>query len=318
MDYRHYFPTADIHSLNKILEKKRQWVNQAKKGFLRYREPFLSVSHLRARQNNFAGDTVTIGGADEISPGERKLVRQVLQGFMPWRKGPFRIFDIDIDAEWQSQRKWNRMLPQLPDLGNKIIGDIGCNNGYYMFRMLPYQPRLVLGFEPYVQHYYTFRTLNGFVRNEDLRIELLGIEHLPLFPNCFDVLFCLGIIYHRRSPLDALHDVFNALKPGGTLLLESQAIAGEDPVALFPEKTYAKVPGTWFVPTASCLKNWLLRCGFTEVKQFCMHPMSNLEQRRTDWMTFESYDDFIQQDNPALTIEGYPAPWRVFFSATKT
>ncbi len=318
MDYRHYFPTADIHSLNKILKKKRQWVNQAKKGFLRYREPFLSVSHLRARQNNFAGDTVTIGGADEISPGERKLVRQVLQGFMPWRKGPFRIFDIDIDAEWQSQRKWNRMLPQLPDLGNKIIGDIGCNNGYYMFRMLPYQPRLVLGFEPYVQHYYTFRTLNGFVRNEDLRIELLGIEHLPLFPNCFDVLFCLGIIYHRRSPLDALHDVFNALKPGGTLLLESQAIAGEDPVALFPEKTYAKVPGTWFVPTASCLKNWLLRCGFTEVKQFCMHPMSNLEQRRTDWMTFESYDDFIQQDNPALTIEGYPAPWRVFFSATKT
>ncbi len=318
MDYRQYFPTADIHSLNKILEKKRHWVNQAKKGFLRYREPFLSVSHLRARQNNFAGDTVTIGGADEISPGERKLVRQVLQGFMPWRKGPFRIFDIDIDAEWQSQRKWNRMLPQLPDLGNKIIGDIGCNNGYYMFRMLPYQPRLVLGFEPYVQHYYTFRTLNGFVRNEDLRIELLGIEHLPLFPNCFDVLFCLGIIYHRRSPLDALHDVFNALKPGGTLLLESQAIAGEDPVALFPEKTYAKVPGTWFVPTASCLKNWLLRCGFTEVKQFCMHPMSNLEQRRTDWMTFESYDDFIQQDNPALTIEGYPAPWRVFFSATKT
>ncbi len=318
MDYRHYFPTADIYSLNKILEKKRQWVNQAKKGFLRYREPFLSVSHLRARQNNFAGDTVTIGGADEISPGERKLVRQVLQGFMPWRKGPFRIFDIDIDAEWQSQRKWNRMLPQLPDLGNKIIGDIGCNNGYYMFRMLPYQPRLVLGFEPYVQHYYTFRTLNGFVRNEDLRIELLGIEHLPLFPNCFDVLFCLGIIYHRRSPLDALDDVFNALKPGGTLLLESQAIAGEDPVALFPEKTYAKVPGTWFVPTASCLRNWLLRCGFTEVKQFCMHPMSNLEQRRTDWMTFESYDDFIQQDNPALTIEGYPAPWRVFFSATKT
>jgi len=317
MDYRSFFPVARIEALQDILREKQQWLSRPKKGFLRYRKLYESVSHLHAHQCDFTGDTVIIGQAKDISPQDRRLAEQVLRGFMPWRKGPFRIFDIDIDAEWRSQRKWNRIVPALPDLRDKIIGDIGCNNGYYMFRMLPYRPRIVLGFDPYIQHYYTFCTLNAFAGKKNLRMELLGIEHLQLFPDSFDVLFCLGIIYHRRSPLDALDGVFNALKPGGTLIIESQAIAGDGPMALFPEKTYAKVPGTWFVPTADCLKNWLIRTGFHNIRQFCMHPMSNREQRKTDWMTFESYDDFMSRSDPLKTVEGYPAPWRVFFSATK-
>ncbi len=317
MDYQTYFPSADIKTLHAVLRQKEQWVNQAKKGFLRYRDPFLSVKHLRAGHCDFSQDVVTIGVADDISPEDRHRVEQVLRGFMPWRKGPFSIFNIIIDAEWRSQRKWNRITPVLPDLAGKIVGDIGCNNGYYMFRMVPGKPSFVLGFEPYVQHFYTFRTLNGFAQRKNLQVELLGIEHLQLFPNCFDVLFCLGIIYHRRSPLDALDDLFRALKPGGTMIIESQAIAGEEPVALFPKKTYAKIPGTWFVPTASCLKNWLIRSGFSNVKQFCMHDMNSSEQRKTDWMIFESYDDFMHPNDPSLTVEGYPAPLRVFFSAEK-
>jgi tRNA (mo5U34)-methyltransferase len=317
MDYRSFFPAAKIEALHSVLRKKQQWINRPKKGFLRYRKPCASVSHLHARHCDFTGDTVIIGRENEISKQQRSRVEDVLRGFMPWRKGPFKIFDIPIDAEWRSERKWNRILPELPDLENKIIGDIGCNNGYYMFRMLPHQPRLVLGFEPYVQHYYTFRTLNNFAQKKNLRIELLGIEHLQLFPDSFDVLFCLGILYHRQSPIDALRDIFTSLKAGGTVIIESQAIAGEQSMALFPERTYAKVPGTWFVPTASCLNSWLNRCGFTGIKQFCMHPMSNQEQRKTDWMVFESYDDFIDDSDPSKTVEGYPAPWRVFFKATK-
>lgn len=187
-----------------------------------------------------------------------------------------------------------------------------------MFRMAAHQPAFVLGFEPFVQHYYCFNLLNGFARQKQLRTELLGIEHLRLFPQCFDVIFCLGILYHRPSPLDALKDLLTALKPGGTLLLESQAIPGEESIALFPEKTYAKVPGTWFVPTASCLKNWLERSGFQQVRLFCQHAMSAQEQRRTEWMCFESFQDFIDKQDPSRTIEGYPAPWRVFFRAIRS
>ncbi len=317
MDLLQRFPRADIDRIRLLLEEKSLWINQDKKGFLRYRDPMRSVQHLRASSCDFSGDVVRIGTAADLLPDEHQLVHSVLRGFMPWRKGPFSVFGINIDAEWRSERKWNRIVPELPDLSGKTIADIGCNNGYYMFRMASKKPEFVLGFEPYVQHYYTFNTLNTFAGQNQLQVELLGIEHLNLFPECFDVIFCLGILYHRPSPIEALRDLHTALKPGGCLIVESQAIPGSDPVALFPMQTYAKVPGTWFVPTAACLRNWLARAGFRDVHFFCEHPMSSEEQRPTSWMTFESYEDFIDKHNPTRTIEGYPAPLRIFFRANK-
>jgi tRNA (mo5U34)-methyltransferase len=317
MNYLDFFPSACRDELIRVRTEKQEWINQNKKGFLRFREPSESVGHLRASRCDFSGDVVRIGRDNDISPEEREQVYKVMRGFMPWRKGPFRVFGIDIDAEWRSERKWNRLLPELPPLADKVVADIGCNNGYYMFRMAHHQPKLVLGFEPYVQHYYTFRTLNSFAAQENLMVDLLGVEHIGLFPECFDVIFLLGIIYHRPSPMDTLRDVLAALKPGGTLLLESQAIPGSQPIALFPEKTYAKVPGSWFIPTGACLANWLKRAGYGDVQLFCRHPMSSAEQRQTEWMNFETYEDFIDKQSSELTIEGYPAPWRIFLKATK-
>lgn len=317
MDLVQAFPQADGARLRSILAEKSAWVTQDKIGFSRYRNLLEQVGHLRASSCDFAGDVVRIGEAGDLSPEERLQVHQALRGFMPWRKGPFCVFGIDIDAEWRSERKWMRILPELPDMTNMAVADIGCNNGYYMFRMAHHRPALVLGFEPHVQHYYTFNTLNAFAGQHHLRVELLGIEHLSLFPACFDLIFCLGILYHRPSPLEALRDLYTALKPGGFLIVESQAIPGQEPVALFPRSTYAKVPGTWFVPTGACLFNWIARTGFKEVCLFCEHPMSSAEQRRTAWMNFESYEDFIDKDNHQLTVEGYPAPRRVFLKATK-
>ncbi|MCW5198670.1 tRNA 5-methoxyuridine(34)/uridine 5-oxyacetic acid(34) synthase CmoB [Desulfobulbus sp. F3] len=312
-----FLSTALKDEITRLHEEKQAWISQDKKGFRRYREPLAAVSHLRASSLDLTGDSVRIGNRADLSDAEHGQVFRLLKDFMPWRKGPFSVFGIEIDAEWQSCRKWERLLLAMPDLRGKIVADIGCNNGYYMFRMAAHKPRMVLGFEPYVHHYFAFNALNTFAGLENLHIDLFGIEHLPFFPDCFDVIFCLGILYHRPSPIDALRELHTALKPGGCLLLESQAISGELPVALFPDKTYAKVSGTWFVPTPSCLHNWLIRAGFTDIECFCMHPMNSEEQRRTDWMIFESYQDFIDKKNPMLTIEGYPAPWRVFFKAGK-
>jgi tRNA (mo5U34)-methyltransferase len=184
-----------------------------------------------------------------------------------------------------------------------------------MFRMVHHSPALVLGFEPYLQHYFTFRILNSFAGCDNLRMETLGVESINFFPDSFDVIFLMGIIYHRSAPIDMLRDLRKSLKPGGTIIVESQAIPGDDPVALFPATRYAKVPGTYFVPTAGCLVNWLTRTGFKDVELFYQHKMNSSEQRRTEWMVFESYNDFIDPADPALTVEGYPAPIRVYLKA---
>ena len=315
MDYLDLLPNADVQSIRRLLQEKAQWLARGKKGVERFRLPYESVRHIRARECDFTGDVVKIGRAAELSQAESEKVYKAMQAFMPWRKGPFAVFGIEIDAEWRSELKWNRVLPELPDLKDKIVADIGCNNGYYMFRMAHHDPGLVIGFEPYLQHYFTFKTLNGFAGRDNLKCELLGLEHIGMFNQSFDVIFLMGILYHRSSPVEALREIRTALKPGGILIVESQGIPGAEPWALFPARRYAKVPGTYFVPTGACLANWLARAGFAEVRIFFSHPMSSRVQRRTEWMVYESYQDFIDPADHSLTVEGYPAPIRIFARA---
>ncbi len=312
LNYFDLIPNADHEQISVLRKAYSEKLQSRKKGVVAHRIPFESVRHLKASRLDFTGDVVTIGRREDLNPKEHDLVSKVMHGFIPWRKGPYNIFGIEIDAEWRSCRKWDRVVPFLPDLKGKIVADIGASNGYYMFRMIPQQPQAVIGFEPYLQHYFTFLTLNSFAEQKNLHMELLGVEHLGHFADSFDVIFLMGILYHRISPLESLKKVKKSLKKGGTLIVESQAIPGKEAVALFPERRYAKAPGTYFIPTAPCLKNWMLRTGFIGVEIFCSHPMSSKEQRRTEWMQFESYTDFIDPDNPALTVEGYPAPIRIF------
>lgn len=316
-DYLAAMATPHQTEIAELLRQCDALENSEKKGVIRYRRPFASIQHLRAKHLDFSGDAVKIGRREELTEADQARVLAVMRNFMPWRKGPFEVFGIEIDAEWRSERKWNRLLPALPDLEDKVIADIGSNNGYYLFRMAAHRPRLALGFEPHLHHHFTFKTLNSLAGQDNLKSEMLGVEQLGLFENCFDVIFMMGILYHRISPIEVLKETLKAMRPGGTLLIESQAIPGEEPVALFPAKTYAKVPGTYFVPTGACLTNWLTRTGFTDVELFCRHPMDSQEQRGTAWMDFESYEDFIDPTNPKLTVEGYPAPLRVFIKARK-
>jgi len=317
MEYLDLLKNADRQAILKIRQEKEHWLCLGKKGVERFRQPCESVRHLRAKYLDLSGDVVTIGRKDELSDDEYEKVYRTLRDFMPWRKGPFEVFGIQVDAEWRSERKWNRVGPVLPDLQGKVVADIGCSNGYYMFRMAGHQPKLVVGFEPYLQHYFAFKMLNGFAGLDNLAIELLGVEHIELYEESFDVIFLMGILYHRSSPIEVLRAVREAMKPGATLIVESQGIPGDDPIALFPDKRYAKVPGTYFVPTGACLANWLVSAGYGEVEIFHSHPMSSKEQRRTEWMEFESYADFINSKDPSLTVEGYPAPIRVFLRARK-
>ena len=48
----------------------------------------------------------------------------------------------------------------------------------------------------------------------------LGIEQLPAL-EAFDTVFSMGVLYHRRSPLDHLWQLKDQLAPGGELVLET-------------------------------------------------------------------------------------------------
>jgi len=196
MNYIEQLP--QLAAFDKIIaaQKKLQtWVSQNKKGFLRYRLPCEGLQQFPAEYLQFEEEKVTIGKAEERTAAERTEIESHLRSFIPWRKGPFSIYDIYVDSEWQSGRKWQRLVDFLPDLQGKIIADIGCSNGYYMFRMVPCKPKIVIGFEPSVQHYYCFKGLNGMAGQKNLHIDLLGVQHLPIFPERLDFFFFMGISF---------------------------------------------------------------------------------------------------------------------------
>ena len=261
--------------------------------------------------------TVRIGKIEELTPEQSQHLPHILKAFVPWRKGPFEVFGTFIDSEWKSDLKWGRVCPVLESLAGKRVADIGCNNGYYMLRMAAQHPELVIGFDPTVRYWYTFQFLQRFAQIDPLYFELLGVEHLHYYPSFFDTVFCMGILYHHPDPIGILRKLGSAMKPGGQLIVESLGIPGEASTALFPEKRYAKVPGTWFVPTQSCLLSWVQRSGFQEVTPFFAQKLTTEEQRRTEWAPYESLQDFLDPEDPTRTVEGYPAPWRFYLHARK-
>ena len=274
-----------------------------------------SFPNLEAYHTKFE-DIVEIGGKNELDAGQQKELSQILKRLIPWRKGPFSIFGEFIDSEWISYYKWNRLKAYLPDLQQKRILDIGSNNGYYLFRMAQYQPKLALGLEPNLRYWLAFQLLHSFTKELPLHTELMGWEELPIFSRCFDIVFSMGILYHHSDPIRILKTIHSCLDQGGVLIVETAGIEGEEPMALFPEKYYAGM-SSWFYPTASCLKYWIQRAGFKNVDVFNQVKLTTEEQRATAWATGKSLADALMQGNENFTIEGYPAPMRFCARAQK-
>ncbi len=242
-------------------------------------------------------------------------VVEVAKSLKPWRKGPFQIGNLFIDSEWRSQIKYSIIQPHL-NIENQIVGDVGCNNGYYMFRMLEERPKKIVGFDPSPLFRTQFDFIDSFI-DSGIEYELLGVEHLPYYGIEFDTLLALGILYHRSDPIASLKSLRQGLKKGGTLILDTFYIEGDEEYCLFPKNRYSKIPNIYFVPTIPALENWIERAKFSNFEVIGKYPTTTQEQRKTDWIDGESLDNFLDPLDSSKTVEGYPAPKRVYIKVTK-
>lgn len=282
-----------------------------------YQKAAQAVQAISCSTFDFSDSTVRIGTQDDLTEVQRAHVKQLLETFCPWKKGPFDFFGTPIDAEWRSDWKWDRIQPHIQPLSDRKVADIGCHNGYFMFRMAAQNPLQVIGFEPVAKHFWNFQLIQNLVQQENLAFELLGVEHVDLYPNFFDTIFCLGILYHHTDPVGLLRKMHKALSHRGEIIIDCQGIPGNEPVALTPRGRYAQARGIWFLPTQSCLEHWITRAGFTKLRCIFAAPLSTEEQRRTPWANINSLSNFLNPNDASLTIEGYPAPWRYYIVAQR-
>lgn len=263
---------------------------------------------------------VRIGAPEDCTPQTRAQIQKLLEGLIPWRKGPYWVHDIHIDTEWHSDWKWDRVLPHLAPLKDRLILDVGCGNGYHCWRMLGEGARRVIGIDPSPRFVVQFYCMKHFVRTSPIGsppVDVLpvGIEAVPANLQAFDSVFSMGVLYHRRSPMDHLRELKATLRPGGQLVLETLVIEGGLGEVLVPEGRYAMMNNVWFLPSPDTLVSWLRKCGFKDPRVVDICTTTTEEQRSTDWMRFHSLSDFLDPDDTSKTAEGHPAPVRAVILA---
>jgi len=322
IDYQPLYDTLATTDLAPWLDDLPSRVNEAifesnNGHFPKWKGTLDQLPDVTPSEIDLAADAVTIGKLEDISPEERLSVREKLLDFHPWRKGPFSLFGTYIDTEWRSNLKWTRLEPHLPKLDGRLVFDVGCGNGYYGWRMAG-KGAQVVGIDPYLlfvmQQQVTRRYIDPSIINYVLPF---GLENAPSAIPAFDTVLSMGVLYHRRSPIDHLMEMGAYLRPGGELVLETIVVDGPDGHALLPKGRYAKMRNVWFIPSALTLESWLKRCGYKEVRIVDISTTGSDEQRSTDWMRFESLKDYLDPNDDSKTIEGYPAPKRAIAIARK-
>ena len=223
-----------------------------------------------------------------------------LRALQPWRKGPFDLYGVHIDSEWRSDLKFARLLAAGVDFSGKHVLDVGCGNGYYLYRALGAGAKMALGLDP------SWHYLAQYLALE----RLLGTQHCAYLP------LSMGVLYHRRDPLQHLAQLRDTLRDGGQLILETLVIDGDAQTVLVPPDRYAGMRNVWFLPSVAALHRWLARLGFAIAYSGETVATTSAEQRATDWIDRYSLADFMNADFSA-TIENLPPPQRVIIIATK-
>lgn len=259
---------------------------------------------------------VIIGKADDVSDYTQRHIEGLLRQFMPWRKGPFSLYGVEIDTEWRSDWKWERVKPHISPLANRYVLDVGCGSGYHMWRMAGEQAKGVYGIDPTQLFLIQFMAIKRFMPAMPVHLLPLGIEDMQPV-KAFDTVFSMGVLYHRRDPIMFLQQLKDQLRPGGELVLETLVVEGDDTTVLMAGERYAQMRNVWFLPSTGALIQWLQRVGFTQCKVVDVCVTTTEEQRATQWMTNQSLKDFLDPLDSSKTIEGYPAPIRAVITATK-
>lgn len=270
-----------------------------------------NLPELHPSSVDFNGSAVRIGTSEDVDAFGRERLLSSLQALIPWRKGPYQLFGIDIDTEWRSDWKWERILPHLSSLQDRLVLDVGCGSGYHLWRMYAAGAQAVIGIDPTLLFLTQFEVIKYYAGEYPVWMLPLKSEDLPdLHQKGFDTVFSMGVLYHRRDPIGHLQELRRAMCTGGELVLETLVVEGDEHTALVPQDRYAKMRNVWFIPSVAMLQLWLQRVGFRDIRVVDITRTSVEEQRCTAWSKGESLVDFLDPDDPQRTIEGYPAPLR--------
>ncbi len=218
-----------------------------------------------------------------ISYSTQELVKQIeeLGAEEPW----FHCIDLGNgitttkEPIQHMQDLWAVIDKRIPqDLSGMRVLDIGCNAGFFSVAAKKRNAAYVLGIDTSAGYLKQAEFVSS-VLNLEIDYRKLSVYELPLLRGSFDLVFCLGVIYHCADPFLVARNVFSVT--GKTAVIES-ALMDSSELRTRPLWEYV-FPGyvadederryNWWFPNMSGLKSLFQSAGFRSVEP--VHEANN-------------------------------------------
>jgi 2-polyprenyl-3-methyl-5-hydroxy-6-metoxy-1,4-benzoquinol methylase len=169
------------------------------------------------------------------------------------------------------------------DLTGKTVLDIGCYLGGPAL-LLAAMGAKVVAIEEVAKYVDCLKYIRDAFDLENLEPRRLSLYDLTAdeFQDAFDIVLFAGVLYHLSDPVLGMRITFDALKPGGTVLLETGAMRSEERVIEYAgrEQQSGTNGANWFFPSPVVVTGMMGEVGYTDVRQVVRH----LPHRRRDRM----------------------------------
>jgi 2-polyprenyl-3-methyl-5-hydroxy-6-metoxy-1,4-benzoquinol methylase len=165
----------------------------------------------------------------------------------------------------------------LEDFRAKEVFDIGCWTGGTTLLLASLGARVFAIEEVKKYAEMVSFLVKSFGIESQVSIEPISIYdcNREEFYDRFDIVYFPGVVYHLSDPVLALRILFNSLKLGGVILVESAGINRVEPFCRFEggllwlESRGGETKSSgwnWFIPSPSALYRMMREAGFDQVK----------------------------------------------------
>jgi len=162
------------------------------------------------------------------------------------------------------------------DFCDKEIFDIGCWTGGTTLVLASIGSRVFA-----IEEVKKYADMASFLVKSFGISNRASVHHMSLY-DCnseeffdrFDIVYFPGVLYHLSDPLLALRILFNSLKVGGKILIESEGVEREEPFCKFDgsliyragtREDLTRTGWNWFVPSPSALHRMMREAGFDDI-----------------------------------------------------
>jgi SAM-dependent methyltransferase len=151
------------------------------------------------------------------------------------------------------------------DLSGKTVADVGCFTGGLSMLMAARGADTVYAVDEMHDHLAQCRYMAELFQMRAVTPIASSAYHLDaqLAPASLDLMLLSGVLYHMSDMLVGLYGLGQRIKPGGTLLIETNAV--DDFTRSYANfgRFYA---GMWWQPTARCVQDMCEFMGFEDVE----------------------------------------------------